>query len=57
MFVARWVPIEAWSNASGLPKNVLDFAAMGSISIGLATLSWYLVEAKILALKDRFPHA
>ena len=57
VFVARWAPLEAWSMATGIPKNVLDFAAMGSISIGLATASWYLVEAKILALKDRFPHA
>ncbi|MCE1236449.1 MAG: acyltransferase [Hyphomicrobiales bacterium] len=54
VFAEQWLPLEVWSQATGLPKPVVDFAVMASVSIGLATLSWHLFEARILALKDRF---
>lgn len=54
VFASAWLPLEAWSTATGLPRNVVDFAVMGSVSIALASLSYFLFEAKFLALKDRF---
>ena len=54
VFAEQWLPLARWSEATGLSRNLVDFAVMAPISIGLATLSWYLFEAKVLALKDRF---
>lgn len=54
VFAEAWLPLEAWARASGLPKNVVDFAVMASLSVALATASYFLFEAKFLALKDRF---
>lgn len=54
VFAEAWLPLDAWAAASGLPKPVVDFAVMASLSIGLATLSYFFFEAKFLALKDRF---
>ena len=54
VFAEAWLPLEAIAAAMHLPRNVVDFTVMATISIGLATLSWYLFEAKVLALKDRF---
>ena len=54
VFMEAWLPLAAWSQASGLPKNVVDFLAMATISIALASASYFWFEAKFLALKDRF---
>jgi peptidoglycan/LPS O-acetylase OafA/YrhL len=54
VFAERWLPLEAWAAALHLPRNLVDFAVMASLSIALASLSWYFVEARVLALKDRF---
>lgn len=53
VFAEAWLPLGAWAETTGLPKNVVDFAVMAPVSVGLASLSWYLFEAKVLALKDR----
>lgn len=54
VFAEFWLPLDQWSVATGLPRNVVDFAVMGPVSIALATASYFLFEAKFLALKDRF---
>ena len=54
VFMEYWLPLEAWSAALHLPKNVVDFALMSTISIALASASYFWFEAKFLALKDRF---
>ncbi|TBW39255.1 acyltransferase [Siculibacillus lacustris] len=54
VFAERWLPLEAWSLASGLPRNLIDFAVMAPLSVAVAAASFFLVEAKFLALKDRF---
>lgn len=54
VFAEAWLPLEAWAAASDLPKPVVDFAVMAPVSIALASLSYFLFEAKFLALKDRF---
>ncbi len=57
VFMELWLPLEAWSHASGLPKNVIDFVVMSVLSIGLASASYFWFEAKFLALKDKFQRA
>ena len=54
VFMEFWLPIEAWSKALHLPKEIIDFALMSTISIALASASYFWFEAKFLALKDRF---
>lgn len=57
VFAEFWLPLEHWSAISGLPKNVVDFAVMAPISIAIASLSYFLFEAKFLALKDKIARA
>ena len=54
VFAEAWLPLAAWAEATHLPKPVVDFAVMGSVSILLASASYFWFEAKFLALKDRF---
>ncbi len=54
VFMEYWLPLEAWSAALHVPKNVVDFVLMSTISIALASASYFWFEAKFLALKDRF---
>ena len=54
VFMEAWLPLEAWAHATRLPKNVVDFAVMSTISIALASASYFWFEVKFLALKDRF---
>lgn len=54
VFAERWLPLEAIATAAHLPRNLVDFAVMASLSIALASLSWFLFEARVLAFKDRF---
>jgi peptidoglycan/LPS O-acetylase OafA/YrhL len=54
VFAEAWLPLGRWSEISGLPKNVVDFAVMAPLSIGLASASYFWFEARFLAMKDRF---
>ncbi|MER2605057.1 MAG: acyltransferase [Siculibacillus sp.] len=54
VFAEAWLPLEAWASATGVPKNVVDFAVMAPVSIALASASYFLFEVKFLALKDKF---
>ena len=54
VFAEAWLPLARWSEVSGLPKNVVDFAVMAPLSIALASASYFWFEARFLALKDRF---
>lgn len=54
VFAEAWLPLARWSEVSGLPKNVVDFAVMAPLSIALASASYFWFEARFLAMKDRF---
>jgi peptidoglycan/LPS O-acetylase OafA/YrhL len=53
LWSARLLPLDAWAAASGLSENVVEFLVMAPLSIAVASASFFLFEAKFLALKDR----
>ena len=48
-----------WAVGENFPdlyqRGALTFAVVTSLTLGIATLSWYLIEEPIARLKDRFP--